>query len=181
MTDNLPIGDVARRTGVSSSALRFYESQGMIASTRTQGGQRRYRREVMRRIAFIRIAQHVGLPLQEIKTALSLLPDRRAPREEDWERFSTAWRDRLDERIVILQALRGQLSTCIGCGCLSLKRCPLYNPSDAAARLGTGPRYLLGDVPDDIHQKTNPPSTDALRPPKKRERPRFPLSMTVEN
>jgi MerR family redox-sensitive transcriptional activator SoxR len=146
----LSIGEVAERTGVSSSALRFYESRGLIASLRSDGGQRRYRRDVLRRVAFIRVAQHVGLSLEEIGQALSLLPDRRTPRESDWERISTSWRDRLDERIVLLQALRGQLSSCIGCGCLSLKKCALYNPSDGAARLGAGPRYLLGDSSTDV-------------------------------
>ena len=145
METYLAIGDVAQRTGVSSSALRFYESQGLIASTRTGGGQRRYRRDVLRRVAFVRIAQHVGLSLGEVREALSLLPDGRTPRAADWERISTAWRERLDERVAMLEALRGQLSSCIGCGCLSLERCSLYNPSDAAARLGPGPRYLLGD------------------------------------
>jgi len=146
----LSIGEVAERTGVSSSALRFYESRGLIASLRSDGGQRRYHRDVLRRVAFIRVAQHVGLSLEEIGQALSLLPDRRTPRESDWERISTSWRDRLDERIVLLQALRGQLSSCIGCGCLSLKKCALYNPSDGAARLGAGPRYLLGDSSTDV-------------------------------
>lgn len=146
----LSIGEVAERTGVSSSALRFYESRGLIASLRSDGGQRRYHRDVLRRVAFIRVAQHVGLSLEEIGQALSLLPDRRTPRASDWERISTSWRDRLDERIVLLQALRGQLSSCIGCGCLSLKKCALYNPSDGAARLGAGPRYLLGDSSTDV-------------------------------
>jgi len=146
----LSIGEVAERTGVSSSALRFYESRGLIASLRSDGGQRRYHRDVLRRVAFIRVAQHVGLSLEEIGQALSLLPDRRTPRASDWERISTSWRDRLDERIILLQALRGQLSSCIGCGCLSLKKCALYNPSDGAARLGAGPRYLLGDSSTDV-------------------------------
>jgi len=146
----LSIGEVAERTGVSSSALRFYESRGLIASLRSDGGQRRYHRDVLRRVAFIRVAQHVGLSLEEIGQALSLLPDRRTPRASDWERISTTWRDRLDERIILLQALRGQLSSCIGCGCLSLKKCALYNPSDGAAQLGAGPRYLLGDSSTDV-------------------------------
>lgn len=150
MQDCLTIGEVADRTGVSSSALRFYESRGLIASQRSGGGQRRYRRDVLRRVAFIRVAQHVGLSLGEIAQALSLLPDRRTPRAADWERLSTAWRDRLDERIILLQALRGQLSSCIGCGCLSLEKCALYNPSDGAARLGAGPRYLLGNSSTDV-------------------------------
>ena len=146
----LTIGDVAQRTGVASSALRFYESRGLIDSTRTAGGQRRYPREVLRRVAFIRIAQRVGLSLDNISQALALLPDGRTPRARDWERLSRTWRDALDERIALLQALRDELSSCIGCGCLSLKRCGLYNPSDGAARLGSGPRYLLGDTSADV-------------------------------
>ena len=105
---------------------------------------------MLRRVAFIRIAEHVGLSLEEIGQALSLLPAARTPRVDDWERISSTWRDRLDERIALLQALRGELSSCIGCGCLSLKNCALYNPSDGAARLGSGPRYLLGDTSDDV-------------------------------
>ena len=152
MEAHLAIGEVSERTGVSTSALRFYESRGLIASLRSDGGQRRFRRDVLRRVAFIRVAQHVGLSLDEIGQALSLLPERRTPQASDWERLSTAWCDRLEERIVLLQALRGQLSSCIGCGCLSLKKCALYNPSDGAARLGTGPRYLLGDSSTDVVQ-----------------------------
>ena len=150
MDARLAIGEVAERTGVSPSALRFYEARGLIASQRSEGAQRRYRRDVLRRVAFIRVAQRVGLSLEEIGQALALLPERRTPRAADWERLSTAWRDRLDERIALLQALRGQLSSCIGCGCLSLERCALYNPSDGASRLGVGPRYLLGDASTDV-------------------------------
>lgn len=150
MDKHLAIGEVAQRTGVASSALRFYESRGLIDSIRSEGGQRRFPRDVLRRVAFIRIAQHVGLSLEEIGQALSLLPASRTPRADDWERISSTWRDRLDERIALLQALRGELSSCIGCGCLSLKRCALYNPADGAARLGSGPRYLLGDSSGDV-------------------------------
>lgn len=152
MDTQLAIGDLARRTGVAPSALRFYESRGLIDSTRSDGGQRRYPREVLRRVAFIRVAQHVGLSLDEIGEALALLPDKRTPRARDWERLSTVWRDRLDERIALLQALRGELSSCIGCGCLSLKRCALYNPSDGAASLGSGPRFLLGNSSADLRR-----------------------------
>jgi MerR family redox-sensitive transcriptional activator SoxR len=154
MEAHLSIGEVAERTGVSSSALRFYESRGLISSLRSDGNQRRYRRDVLRRVAFIRVAQHVGLSLDEIGQALSLLPDRRTPRAAEWERISTAWRDRLDERIMLLQALRSQLTSCIGCGCLSLGACALYNPSDGAARLGAGPRYLLGDSSSTVVTQT---------------------------
>jgi MerR family redox-sensitive transcriptional activator SoxR len=141
----LTIGEVVERTGVSDSALRFYERKKLIHSTRSSGGQRRYRREVLRRIAFIRVAQRVGLSLEEISDALALLPDRRTPHKADWGRLSRAWQERLDERIALLEGLRDELTECIGCGCLSLKACSLYNPGDGAARLGTGPRYLLGN------------------------------------
>lgn len=143
--DELSIGQVADRTGVSTSALRFYERRRLIHSTRSAGDQRRYHREVLRRVAFIRIAQRVGLSLEEIGDALALLPQQRTPHLADWERLSTSWRDLLDERIVLLENLRDELTSCIGCGCLSLKACALYNPDDGAARLGPGPRYLLGD------------------------------------
>jgi MerR family redox-sensitive transcriptional activator SoxR len=146
----LTIGEVAERTGVAPSALRFYEDRNLIRSTRTGGGQRRYGRDVLRRVAFIRIAQRVGLSLGEVGQALALLPDARTPHASDWERLSRTWRDRLDERIALLNGLRDDLSSCIGCGCLSLKSCGLYNPSDGAAGLGPGPRYLLGDRAADV-------------------------------
>jgi MerR family transcriptional regulator, redox-sensitive transcriptional activator SoxR len=141
----LSIGEVAERAGVATSALRFYEQQGLIGSDRSPGGQRRYRRDVLRRVAFVRVAQRVGLSLGEIRSALAELPAGRAPTRSDWARLSKGWRGRLDERIVMLEGLRDQLSSCIGCGCLSLGACALYNPDDQAARLGAGPRYLLGD------------------------------------
>jgi MerR family redox-sensitive transcriptional activator SoxR len=150
MEHDLSIGDVVERTGVAPSALRFYERRDLIQSSRTRGGQRRYRRDVLRRIAFIRVAQRVGLSLEEIGDALALLPGGRTPHVADWERLSRIWRDRLDERIALLHALRDELSSCIGCGCLSLKACALYNPADGAARLGAGPRYLLGDSSLDV-------------------------------
>jgi MerR family redox-sensitive transcriptional activator SoxR len=146
----LSIGEVVQRTGVAPSALRFYERRDLIHSTRTEGGQRRYRRDVLRRVAFIRVAQRVGLSLDEIGQALALLPGRRTPHAADWDRLSRVWRDRLDERIALLHGLRDELSSCIGCGCLSLKTCSLYNPADGAARLGAGPRYLLGDSALDV-------------------------------
>jgi MerR family transcriptional regulator, redox-sensitive transcriptional activator SoxR len=141
----ITIGELARRAGVAASALRFYEAQGLIASSRTGGGQRQYPREVLRRVAFIRVAQTVGLSLDDIRAALATLPAQRTPTKADWERLSRGWQPLLDARIKTLTALRDQLTSCIGCGCLSLKTCALYNPDDAAKKLGTGPRYLLGN------------------------------------
>ena len=146
----LSIGEVAERTGVSVSALRFYEAEGMVAPTRSPGGQRRFPRDALRRIAFIRVAQRVGLTLDEIRTALATLPDQRTPTAADWARLSRAWKSHLDERIRLLEGLRDQLSSCIGCGCLSLQACTLYNPDDRAHALGQGPRYLLGDTALDV-------------------------------
>ena len=144
MTDELlAIGDVAERSGLAASAIRYYERIGLIHAERTYGNQRRYRRDVLRRIAFVRIAQRVGLSLDEIVESLAELPVDRAPTSHDWQRMTRGWRDRIDERIGILEALRGGLTSCIGCGCLSLKTCALANPGDDAARLGTGPQYLL--------------------------------------
>jgi MerR family redox-sensitive transcriptional activator SoxR len=148
--ETLSIGEVAGRSGISSSALRFYETQGLVHATRSDGGQRRYERDVLRRVAFIRVAQRVGLSLDEVRSALGTLPDERTPTAKDWARLSRAWRPRLDEQIAVLTSLRDQLSSCIGCGCLSLRACALYNPDDGAAALGTGPRYLLGDSADDV-------------------------------
>jgi MerR family redox-sensitive transcriptional activator SoxR len=147
MDDLITIGEAAERTGLAPSALRYYEHERLIASVRSAGGQRRYPREVLRRLAFIRIAQRVGLSLEEIRAALATLPERRTPTKADWERLSRSWRPRLDEQIAVLERLRDDLSSCIGCGCLSLKACRLYNEDDRAARLGAGPRYLLGDTP----------------------------------
>ena len=153
MTERLSIGEVASRSGVATSALRFYEHEQLISSTRSSGGQRRFNRDVLRRVAFIRVAQRVGLTLDEIRTALSTLPNGRTPTTADWGRLSRAWRGRLDEQIELLGHLRDDLTSCIGCGCLSFKACRLYNPDDAAAALGDGPRYLLGDRPDDIRDR----------------------------
>lgn len=148
--DLLTIGEVARRAGVATSALRFYEQVGLVApADRVEGNRRRYHRDVLRRVAFIRSAQRVGLSLDEIRDALASLPDGRTPTPADWTRLSARWRSRLDEQIALLEALRDDLDSCIGCGCLSLERCALYNPGDAAARLGDGPRYLLGDTSAD--------------------------------
>ena len=146
-TDELTIGEVALRSGVASSALRFYETQGLIASRRTEGNQRRYLRDVLRRVAVIQAGVAAGIPLRRIAVALDGLPAGRTPTRRDWQRLSAAWRDELDDRIRTLQGLRDDLDSCIGCGCLSLRRCALFNPRDAAAVRGTGPRYLLGDDP----------------------------------
>jgi MerR family redox-sensitive transcriptional activator SoxR len=145
--DDLSIGVVAARSGVAVSALRFYEDRGLIRSRRSSGGQRRYRRSVLRRVAFIQAAQRVGLTLEEIGRALATLPDDESITAKDWRRLSAAWRPMLDERIRLLEGLRDQLDSCIGCGCLSLDRCRLRNPGDRAAASGAGARYLLGDEP----------------------------------
>lgn len=142
----LSVGQVAARSGVSVSALHFYEAEGLIESRRTSGNQRRYPREALRRVAFIRAAQGVGIPLRQIKAALQLLPDNRTPTRGDWERLSTAWRNDLDERITRLRQLRNRLSGCIGCGCLSLDLCQLVNPDDILGNDGPGPRNL--SLPD---------------------------------
>jgi MerR family transcriptional regulator, redox-sensitive transcriptional activator SoxR len=144
-TNRISIGELAKRSGVAASALRFYEDEGLIESTRTQGQQRQFKRDVLRRVAFIRVAQTVGLSLQDIRDALASLPLKRTPTQADWARLSSAWQPLLDNRIQTLIRLRDQLSSCIGCGCLSLKVCALYNPNDAASSHGSGPRYLLGD------------------------------------
>ena len=147
MTDVLSIGEVARRSGVASSALRFYEERGLITSERAGGGQRRYHRPVLRRIAFIVFAQRIGLTLREIGTELAKLPPDRAPTRRDWSRLSRTWASRIDQRIAELELLKAGLEGCIGCGCLSLERCRLANPQDRAADLGPGPRYWVGDRP----------------------------------
>lgn len=143
----LSIGEAARRSGVATSALRFYESRGLIRSIRVQGNHRRYARMTLRRIAIIRVAQTLGLSLAEIARAFESLPRQRNPTRKDWERLSTLWGRQLDQRIADLQNMRDRLDGCIGCGCLSMSNCSLYNADDNAARLGTGPRYLLGDSP----------------------------------
>lgn len=143
--DWLEIGSLARRAGVAASALRFYEAQGLLSGSRSAGGRRRYPRAALRRVAFIRVAQSLGLSLAEIRAALATLPGERTPTQADWERLSRGWKPLLDARIAALTRLRDQLSACIGCGCLSIRRCALYNPGDGAAVLGSGPRFLLGD------------------------------------
>ena len=139
------VGEIGRRTGVATSALRFYEERGLIHSERNAAGHRRYHADVMRRVSFIRTAQRVGLSLDEIGDALASLPDQRTPTAADWDRLATTWQPRLDDQIALLTRLRDQLDGCIGCGCLSLASCGLWNPDDAAAELGHGPRYLLSD------------------------------------
>jgi MerR family transcriptional regulator, redox-sensitive transcriptional activator SoxR len=138
----LSVGEVAARSGVAVSALHFYEREGLISSRRTSGNQRRFRRDVLRRIAFIRIAQRVGVPLAEVRAALDELPDSRTPTRADWERLSASWRAELDERIRRLEQLRDDFSGCIGCGCLSIDRCQLVNPGDTLGAAGPGPRVL---------------------------------------
>jgi MerR family redox-sensitive transcriptional activator SoxR len=143
----MTIGDVAHRSGVAASALRFYEQRGLISSVRAGSGHRRYPRSVLRRIAFIVFAQRVGLTLEEIGAELAKLPPDRAPNRRDWARLSNGWSARIDAEIAQLERLKLGLTECIGCGCLSLSRCKLANPRDRAAGLGPGPRYWLGDRP----------------------------------
>lgn len=146
MTDELlTIGEVASRTGVATSALRFYETKGLIRSVRTAGNQRRYERAIIRRVSVIQAAQALGLTLREIQGALETLPDGRTPTKRDWQRLSSRWRGRLDQQIADLEALRNELDGCIGCGCLSLKACALFNPEDQLADRGPGPRILMGE------------------------------------
>jgi MerR family transcriptional regulator, redox-sensitive transcriptional activator SoxR len=141
----LTIGEFARRAGVAASALRFYEAQGLLVGGRSEGGRRHYPRSALRRVAFIRAAQAVGLTLEQVRAALAELPDGRTPTQADWQRLSGTWQPLLDARIAALTRLRDQLASCIGCGCLSLTRCALYNPGDAAAARGPGARYLMGE------------------------------------
>jgi MerR family redox-sensitive transcriptional activator SoxR len=141
-TDLLTVGAVAERSGFATSALRYYERLGLISSTRTSGGQRRYQRNVLRRLAFIRAARNVGLSLDEAAAALATLPGGRTPTKADWTRLSQSWRHRLDDQIEALSRLRDGLDSCIGCGCLSLRRCAFSNPSDVAAGEGPGAAYL---------------------------------------
>ncbi len=147
MAELLTIGEVARRSGVAASALRFYDDRGLIGSQRAGSGHRRYPRPVLRRIAFIVFAQRIGLTLEEIGVELAKLPPNRVPTRHDWSRLSRAWSGRIEQRIAELERLKAGLTECIGCGCLSLARCKLANPGDRAARLGPGPRYWIGDRP----------------------------------
>jgi transcriptional regulator, MerR family len=143
----LSIGALADRTGLAVSAIRYYEAQGLVTAERNAGGQRRFARAAIRRLSFVLIAQQFGVSLAEIRALLDDLPQGRTPTPEDWQRISLRFRARLDQRIATLTRLRDDLDSCIGCGCLSLPRCALYNPGDRAAEGGTGPRYLLGDSP----------------------------------
>lgn len=138
----LTVGQLAERSGVAVSALHFYESKGLISSRRTPGNQRRFTRDTLRRVSFIRVAQRVGIPLSEIREALATLPEERTPTVEDWARLSEMWRGELDARIRQLERLRDDLTDCIGCGCLSIDTCPLRNPADALGEQGPGPRLL---------------------------------------
>jgi MerR family transcriptional regulator, redox-sensitive transcriptional activator SoxR len=145
MGSQLTIGELASRTGVATSALRFYEDQGLIHADRAESGHRRYQQATLRRVSFIKIAQEVGLTLQEIASAMSSLPDSRTPNQEDWARLSASWRPRLDDQIAMLERLRDRLDSCIGCGCLSLRKCAILNPGDIASERGPGPRYIIED------------------------------------
>lgn len=147
MNDQLTVSEVAERSGFAPSALRFYERKGLIHATRTEGNQRRYDRAVLRRLAFVAAARHVGLTLDETREALALLPDERTPTKADWTRISRKWRERLDAEIASLEALRDGLTSCIGCGCLSLQRCRISNPGDIAASGGPGAVFL----PEPLH------------------------------
>jgi len=138
----LTVGQLAARSGVAVSAIHFYEAKGLLKGWRTGGNQRRYPREVLRRLAVIRVAQRVGIPLSAIRAALNSLPTGRTPTEKDWSELSASWRADLDDRIVRLTKLRNELTNCIGCGCLSLDSCPLFNPGDRLSKEGAGPRLL---------------------------------------
>jgi MerR family transcriptional regulator, redox-sensitive transcriptional activator SoxR len=152
----LTISELSARSGAAPSALRFYEARGLISSTRTSGNQRRYPRHMLRRVAFIRAGRQLGLELKEIEASLATLPADKAPTQAEWRRAARTWQARIDARIAELQRLSQTLGSCIGCGCLSLRRCALYNPQDQAAGLGAGARWLLGDTaPPD----TAPPDT----------------------
>jgi MerR family redox-sensitive transcriptional activator SoxR len=158
--DRLPMGEVSRRSGFAASALRYYESQGLIDAERSAGGQRTFRRSVLRRLAFIRAASNIGLTLEEIRQELACLPAERTPTKSDWHRISRRWRHRIDEQIAALERLRDGLDSCIGCGCLSLKHCGIANPGDVAAGSGEGAAYL----PRLLRSDPPPRRRDATRP-----------------
>jgi MerR family redox-sensitive transcriptional activator SoxR len=149
LPDEITVGQLAARSGVAVSALHFYEAKGLLGSTRTPGNQRRYGRDALRRVAFIRLSQRVGVPLAEIRDALAGLPDGRTPNRGDWTRLSAGWRRQLDARIEQLRRLRDDLDDCIGCGCLSLDRCALSNPNDLLGDAGPGPRRMLTEAARD--------------------------------
>ncbi len=148
LPDQVTIGELGARTGVAASALRYYERTGLIRASRTSGNQRRYPRSAIRRVSFVRIAQKVGLSLEEIREALAALPEERTPTKADWARLSGVWRGRLNQQIGLLERLRDRLDSCIGCGCLSLSTCALYNPKDMLAERGPGPQILLTPGPE---------------------------------
>jgi MerR family transcriptional regulator, redox-sensitive transcriptional activator SoxR len=150
----LTIGELSARSGVAPSALRFYEDRGLIGASRTSGNQRRYDRAILRRLALIQAGRAAGIPLDRVRVALETLPTGRTPTRRDWERLSRIWRDDIDRRIATLQAVRNRLTTCIGCGCLSIDRCSLLNPDDEAAGLGPGAHYLHGDRAAATHRRS---------------------------
>lgn len=146
----LTIGEIAARTGLAVSAIRFYEDQGLITAQRSQAGHRQFERSVIRRVSFIRICQQLGYSLEAIRAQLSVLPEGRTPTEKDWQELAAGFSSEIETRIAGLEQLKAKLDGCIGCGCLSLQRCELYNADDEARRLGNGPRYLLGNTADDL-------------------------------
>ena len=155
---NLTIGQIASRTGLAVSAIRYYESQGLVSPGRNSGGQRRFFRADIRKLSFVLIAQQFGFSIDQIREQLAALPDGRAPNKRDWAKISSRFRKQLDIKIKTLVHLRDKLDQCIGCGCLSLSNCALYNPDDRATKFGTGPRYLLGDAPENL-AKHHPTTT----------------------
>ncbi|SFE05176.1 MerR family transcriptional regulator, redox-sensitive transcriptional activator SoxR [Actinacidiphila alni] len=159
--DLLPIGELAARSGIAASALRYYEDLGLIHAERTSGGQRRYRRSTLRRLAFIRAAQRIGLSLDEVGESLGRLPVDHVPNAAEWKGVATSWQRRIDQQIEELERLKAKLTGCVGCGCLSLTRCGLYNLDDAAGAAGPGARYLLGDRAPAPPRSQDPPP----RPP----------------
>ncbi|MGW1176103.1 redox-sensitive transcriptional activator SoxR [Kitasatospora sp. NPDC002543] len=160
-SDLLTIGQLAHRSGLAASALRYYEDLGLIHATRTSGGQRRYTRGTLRRLAFVRAAQRVGLSLDEAKVALDRLPERPAPSGTEWDKVAESWQGRIDEQIAELERLKAKLAGCIGCGCLSLSRCALYNAADRAGEAGPGARYLLTRDPSTPEPLPDPLDADA--------------------
>ncbi|MFJ1585658.1 redox-sensitive transcriptional activator SoxR [Streptomyces sp. NPDC088197] len=160
--DLLPIGELSARSGIAASALRYYEDLGLIHSERTSGGQRRYRRSTLRRLAFIRAAQRIGLSLDEVGASLARLPVDHVPTTAEWNGVARSWEQRIDDQIAELRRLKAKLTSCVGCGCLSLTRCGLYNVDDAAGAAGPGARYLLGDTPPET---ASPPPPSAASSP----------------
>ncbi|WP_421701353.1 redox-sensitive transcriptional activator SoxR [Aliiroseovarius sp.] len=146
----ISIGQMAERTGLAVSAIRYYETEGLVRPIRTVGGQRQFHRADIRRLSFVRITQQLGFTIAEIRAQLDRLPEARTPTKRDWERLARGFRAELDRRITAMEALRDNLDGCIGCGCLSLQRCKLYNPDDGARQLGSGPRYLMGNQTSDV-------------------------------